>query len=116
VDGCGIRRGPTSCKFSFLLVCCIPLDRPIVTTLPVSVGVCKFAGQGVGLKSVKKITSKTKASNSKSVTSEVVTGNVQPSLRDFVDLSQDMNRKAGFDKHFMSVFNNIDSTFSVSLL
>jgi len=71
------------------------------------------AGQGVGLKSVKKVTSKTKPSNSKSVTSEVVTENVQPSLRDFVDLSQDMNRKAGFDKQdnqLQTIFNLNDIT------
>ena len=60
------------------------------------------AGQEVGLKSVKK-----------SVTSEVVTRNVQPSLRDFVDLSQDMNRKAGFDQQdnqLQTIFNLNDMT------
>lgn len=91
------------------------------------------AGQGVGLKSVKKLTSKTKASSSKSVTSEVVSGNVQPSmqisnvqaqssfstfpgensLRDLIDLSQDMNREAGLDKQenqLQTIFNLNDIT------
>lgn len=91
------------------------------------------AGQGVGVKSVKKLTSKTKASSLKSVTSEVVTRNVQPplqnsnvqaqssfsifpeanSLRDFVDLSQDMNRKVGLDKQenqLQTIFNLNDIT------